>query len=184
MKYFLFSIFMGLLVACSNDKFTPQKTVNAYYEARNNLDYKALQPLVADSITIIAGDYVMPYNHKGFYEVFKWDSIFKPSYKLVSLKETEDQLIASVKISSIKHEFLKNDGMICDYLISFNSGKISEIKELDCNNVNWDDWAKEVNNLVNWVEIYYPELNGFINNMSMEGAENYVKAIELYKKKN
>jgi hypothetical protein len=65
-------------------------------------------------------------------------------------------------------------------LISFNSGKISKIEELECKDVDWGLWRKKVDSLIGWIKNNNPELNGFIHDMTMKGATNYVKAIELY----
>ena len=70
--------------------------------------------------------------------------------------------------------------MTCQYKISFISGKISEIESLECKGADWQIWQKEVNSLVSWIKINHPILDGFINDMTMNGAMNYLKAIELY----
>ena len=142
--------------------------------------YNELKTLINDSITIVAGDYVMPYTDDSFYEEFKWDSTFRPSYKIVELEEKNNQVIALVTLNSVRNEFLKNNTMTCQYQISFNSGKISKIEELECKDADWNIWKKERDSLVSWVKKNHPELDGFINDMTMNGAINYLKAIELY----
>ncbi|MFP2994787.1 hypothetical protein ABN763_02705 [Spongiivirga sp. MCCC 1A20706] len=179
-KIVLLLVSLYFMVGCTDAKLNHQDTITAYYNARNKLDFNELKTLVNDSITIISGDYVMPYNTKGFYEVFKWDSIFKPSYKLVELEEKSNQVIANVKINSVRNTFLKNSDMTCQYRISFSSGKISKIEELNCTNVDWNTWRQGVDSLTSWIKKHHPELDGFINDMTMNGAENYLKAIELY----
>lgn len=181
MKTRLFAIIILLfIVGCSNQQITHTETVENYYKARDAGSFNDLRTLVSDSITIISGDYVMPYNTKGFYEVFKWDSIFKPSYKLVELEEKSNQVIANVTVNSVRNTFLKNSDMTCQYRISFSSGKISKIEELNCTNVDWNTWRQGVDSLTSWIKKHHPELDGFINDMTMNGAENYLKAIELY----
>ena len=168
------------ITGCNNQKLTHKETVSQYYNARNTVDFNKIKPLVSDSITIVSGDFVMPYNNDSFYEVFKWDSIFKSTYKIVDLVEKNDQVIASVRYNCLRNTFLKNKNMTCRYKISFNTGKISKVEELDCKDVNWNVWAKERDSLINWTKNNHPELDGFINDMTMKGALNYLKAIELY----
>lgn len=177
---FLVLFFLCFLTGCSNKKLTPQKTVTTYYNARDAANYNELKKLIADSITITAGDYVMPYDHDSFYEQFKWDSVFKPTYEVVKLEEKNNQIIASVALNSVRHEFLKNNAMTCQYKISFNSEKISKIEELKCKGADWSIWQKERDSLVSWITKNHPKLNDFIHDMTMNGAIHYLKAIELY----
>ena len=169
-----------ILTGCNDQNLTRQEAVTTYYNARDISNFDELKTVINDSITIISGDYVMPYNHDGFYQQFKWDSIFKTSYKIVELEEKNNQIIASVTMNSIRNEFLKNSDMICQYKVSFNAGKISKIEELDCKNADWSIWQKERDSLVGWIHKNQPELNGFIHDMTMKGAQNYLKAIALY----
>ena len=123
----------------------------------------------------------MPYNLDSYYEEFKWDSIFRTSYKIVELIEEDDWVMATVVSNSIKYEFLKNNPLTCQYRISFNSDKISKIESLECLGVNWDIWQEQKDTLVSWIDKNHPKLDGFIHDMTMNGALNYLKAIALYK---
>jgi len=170
-------------MSCGNQELSKKEVAANYYKARGSSNYNEIVKLISDSLTITEGDYVMPYNANTFYEVFKWDSIFQPSYEVIELEEKNQEVIASVKLSSIRNRFLKNDYMICKYKLSFNSSKINNIESLDCEGADWNAWEKERDSLVNWIGVNHPELNGFINDMTMQGAQNYLKAIEFYESK-
>ena len=178
-NYYILVLLSGL-IACDNSIPTPKETVTNYYNARNEVNFDKIKMYVSDSITFTEGDYVMPYDEDSFYEVFKWDSIFKPTYTLEQLEEKNDQIIATVTLSSIRNRFLKNDAMTCKSLLSFENGKISKVEALDCANANWKLWEQERDSLVNWIHKKHPELDGFIYDMTMKGAQNYIKAIEFY----
>lgn len=178
---FLILLFLYCLAGCNDQQVTQQKTVAKYYKARDAVNYDEIKTYLNDSITIIEGDYIMSYSLESYYEVFKWDSIFRTSYKIVALEEENNQVIVSVVLNSIRNEFLKNSSMTCQYKISLNSGRISKIESLRCLGADWNIWQKERDSLVSWINENHPHLNGFINDMTMNGAINYLKAIELYK---
>ena len=169
-----------LVIGCNPNKLSHVETATKYFNARNSSEFVQIQELIADSLTIVEGDYIMPYSKDEYYEVFKWDSTFQTRYEVVELQETNDQVIASITLSSIKHKFLKNDRMTCTFKLSFEEAKISKIESLDCKGADWEIWEKQVNILVEWVAINHPELDGFIYDMTLNGAQNYVKAIQLH----
>ena len=182
MKNTLIILFLlHFLTGCSDQKFTHQETVTKYYNAFNSSDYNKIKILINDSITIIEGDYVMPFTHDSFYKHFKWDSIFKSSYEIVEIKEKNNHIIASVSQKCARNEFLKNNPLTCTYKISFNSGKISKIETFECIDADWNIWQRERDSLVSWINKNHPKLDGFIHDLTMNGAINYLKAIELYK---
>ena len=111
----------------------------------------------------------MPYSIDEFYEVFKWDSIFRPSYQLVGMVEEGDHLIASVGLESVRNRFLKNDRMTCSYKITFSSDKISKIESLDCMGADWASWEQERDSLVNWIKLNHPELDGQVPETILSG---------------
>lgn len=177
---FLTLFILFFFAGCSDQKLTHQETVTKYFNARDASDFKELKKVINDSITITAGDYVMQYDQNSFYEQFKWDSVFRPSYKIVESKEKNNQMIVTVAQDNVRNKFLKNNPLVCQFKISFTSGKISRLEELECISTDWNIWQKERDSLVSWINKNHPELDGFINDMTMSGSIDYLKAIELY----
>jgi len=166
---------------CNDQKFSHQKTVKEYYNARDKGNFKKLKTVVSDSIAMISGDYVTTYTRESFYEQFKWDSVFKPSYEIIELDEQNNQVIATVAQDNLRNEFLKNNPLVYRVKISFNSGKISKLEDFDYIRTDWNVWQNERDSLVSWVKKHHPELDGFVNDMTMKGAMDYVNVIDLYK---
>ncbi|MBV6646566.1 MAG: hypothetical protein KI790_14010 [Cyclobacteriaceae bacterium] len=122
----------------------------------------------------------MPYTKESFYEQFKWDSVFQPTYEIIELEEQESQIIATVASSSKRYKFLKNDPLTCKFRVSFGSNEITKLESMDCPSADWNVWQTERDALVDWTRKNNPELDGFIHDLTMNGAINYLKAIELY----
>lgn len=101
---------------------------------------------------------------------------------MVSLEKENDQFVATVSVNSLRFEFLKNNPLTFRHKFDFKSGKISKIETVEFIDTNWETWQKERDSLVKWVKSNHPKLDGFIHDLSMQGAINYLKAIELYKK--
>src|SRR5690606_20693756 len=117
--------------------------ITAYYKGFKNSDYRQIKKIVSDSLTIIEGDYIMGFTRESFYKQFKWDSVFKPVYKLVSIVNENEYVVATVSVNSLRYEFLKNNPLTCKHAFYFKSGKINKIKTLDCIDTNWETWQKE-----------------------------------------
>jgi len=177
---FLILIIFCSLVGCKNQEPNQGKIVTDYYKAFDSGDYKKIKSLIDDSVTIVAGDFVTPFDKESYYEQFRWDSIFQPSYEIVEINKLDDQIIATVSVSSLRFQFLKNNPLICSHEISFNDDKISRLKEIEFIDADWNVWQQERDSLVSWIKINHPELDGFINDLSMQGAINYLQAIDLY----
>ncbi|WPP49957.1 hypothetical protein [Catalinimonas niigatensis] len=58
-----------------------------------------------------------------------------------------------------------------------------KLESLECLNADWNIWQTERDSLVNWTRNNHPKLDGFIHDLTMDGAINYLKAIELYEKR-
>ena len=182
MKKILF-VFILIAAASCTKKSTHTEQVTAYYEGFKNSDYHQIKRTIADSLTIVEGDYTMAFTPESFYQQFKWDSVFKPVYEVVTLKNEDDHVVAMVSVHSLRFEFLKNNPLTCQHKFHFTSGKITSIENLDCVDANWEIWQQERDSLVSWVKVNHPELDGFINDLSMKGAKDYLDAIKLYRER-
>ncbi|MFC4096489.1 hypothetical protein [Euzebyella saccharophila] len=137
-----------------------------------------------DTLIIVSGDFVTPYSHESFNEFFKWDSIFRSTYKIQGLKQENEKVLVTIRSESLKYKFLENNPLTTNFAISFTNGKISKIEDLGSDTANWALWQSKRDTLVNYIKKYRPELDGFINDMSMKGAQNYLKAIAHYQNQN
>lgn len=180
-KHLILLSLLSLLLGCNSKKASHNEIVTRYYNAFNVSDFTQIQSLISDSLTIAEGDYIMTFSPSSFYEHFKWDSVFQTKYEIVKLENLNDQFIATISSTSTRYEFLKNNPLTCRFEISFDSLKISKIETLGCPDADWNVWQKERDSLVNWTSRNHPELDGFINDLTMDGAIDYLKAIELYR---
>ncbi|GAA5025089.1 hypothetical protein GCM10011506_09310 [Marivirga lumbricoides] len=181
MKTSLFILaFFVLAISPQKQELTHKEIIKQYYDAFNHSDFEKVKELIADSIVFTEGDYVMPYSKESFHEKFRWDSVFKPTYKIIELKEHGNQVIATVAVTSLRFKFLKNNPLTCSHKFSFKSGEIVKSEALDCIDADWIVWQKERDTLVKWVSMHHPDLNGFIHDLTMKGAVNYVRAMNLY----
>ncbi|MFK7810908.1 MAG: hypothetical protein AB8B59_00345 [Maribacter sp.] len=181
---FLFILIVGM--ACAEKKSTPSKAeqITAYYEGFKNSDYSQIKRTLADSLINIEGDFTTRYSSDSYHELFKWDSVFKPVYKLVSIENQEENPIATVSVSASKFEFLKKNPLIFRQKFYFKSGKIAKTENAGFIDNNFESWGIQRAAIVNWVKLNHPELDGFMNDMTMKGAQNYLKAMELYENSN
>jgi len=177
---FIILICILYIIGCRQKNISNTETVKKYFDARNSVDFNEIKTLISDSIAVTEGDYIMPYTLDSYYEVFKWDSVFQSTYEIVNLKEINQQVIASVALNSIRNEFLQNSQMTCQFKLTVHAGKISKIESLECKDADWGMWQKRVNSLVNYIKTNHPDLDGFIHDMTMDGAKNYIQAIRLY----
>jgi len=181
MRYFSLLFILILCLGCAQKTKTPSEQIMTYYEGFEKSNFRQIKSTLSDSLISISGDYVMPYSQESYYEKFKWDSVFKPEYTLVSVETNGEYPIATVTMNSPKLVFLHNNPMTCRFAFYFENDKIAKIKELDCPSANWELWAKQRDSLVAWVMANHPNLDGFINDLTMQGADNYMKAITLYR---
>ena len=180
-KVLLLTAVILAITQCGKQSFSPEALVGTYYQAFDDSDFDKIREVISDSLTIVEGDYITLYTNESFYEQFRWDSIFQTSYQIKELESNADeQVIVTVSSSSVRYRFLKNDPLTCQFKISIEDKKIKKIEAMDCLEADWAVWEGERDSLVQWTQLHHPELDGFIHDLSMQGAMNYLKAIELY----
>ena len=79
--------------------------------------------------------------------------------------------------------FLHQEPIVTDQVVRFDNDKITSIETTKYVIFNDSVFVKKRDELVDWIDKNYPELNGFIYDQTMTGGMNYLKAIELYENK-
>lgn len=167
--------------SCSKKEITKTECVENYFEGFKQSDYHLIKGTLVDSLEIYAGDYKMEFTPESYYKQFQWDSVFKPVYKVLSVTNKNEAVLVTVSVATSKFEFLKNNPLTTNYKFSFKANKIYKIEDLGSVDVNWNSWGKQRDTLVNWIKVNHPNLDGFVSDLSKQGAINYLKAIELFK---
>lgn len=176
-------IILFSLITTSCSFHDNMKLTEKYFKVYQNGDYLEIAQLLSDSLTIIDNDYSKAYTTSEFYEFFQWDSVFKPKIEISELRELNNDIYIKVTTYSKRLKYLRNNPLITNQRLSFDSGKLTTIEIMDYENFDLYQWSSRRDTLVKWIETYQPDLSGFIYDMTKNGAENYLKSIELYEEK-
>ncbi|MFA5649046.1 MAG: hypothetical protein WC951_12160 [Bacteroidales bacterium] len=180
--FILFGLITILLSCNLNQKNRErEELVRDYYNGFNTGDYGLISNTVCDSIKITEKEYILTRTRNELQRQFQWDSVFSPKYSLVDLKIKGNS--AEVTISKIckRIAFLQDSALVYNVLIDFDGDKISEIQTTEYVFLDFLKWRPRRDNLTNWINENHPELAGFVSTQSVEGAQNYLIAIDLYK---
>lgn len=172
-----------VISACSSKEASRVATVKNYYSGFNNGDYKLIETQLSDSLTITEGDYTMNFTPETFETHFKWDSVFVPQVKIINIEQQENDLLVTISVSSKRFEFLRNNPLVTKHLVHFTNGKIRRIDNVDFINTDWKLWTEQKEGLTQWIVNNHKELDGFMIDQTLQGGLNYLKAIDLYTKR-
>ncbi|WP_109301229.1 hypothetical protein [Aquimarina sp. AU474] len=186
------TIILSLLLAfgftsCKNSEKRNDKLEIAkqYYNILNNSDHSGIRTILGDSIVIreSESDYQESFSQKRYVEWLEWDSVFEPTYKILEIEQENE--IVKTKISKIDKRifFLHEEPMVWNEIIRFDNDKITRVERVEYEIFNVKKFLKNRNELLNWIDKNYPELNGYLYDQTESGAMKYLKAIELYKNK-
>ncbi|MHA7055933.1 hypothetical protein ACWGOQ_0001840 [Aquimarina sp. M1] len=157
--------------------------VQKYYDHLNHSNFLELSELIGDSITINEGDYNMNYSRNDYYTFFQWDSVFSPTYELLEIKQVDKKIAVKVSKTCTRIKFLNQKSMTSKEVFEIKNQKISKIKNVEMDS-DFKLWNATKNEIVTWIKKNHPELDGFMYDQTKAGAQNYVKAMDLYKKFN
>ena len=153
-----------------------------YYKVINNSDYYKLSEWFADSLQTIEGEHKNTYSKSEYMELLKWDSVFKPHYKILNIEEKDGIVNAKTSKTNKRIIFLHEKPFIINQIFRFKKEKIISI-ETEYVNFDYPTWEKNKNELLSWIDKNHPELNGFLTDLTEVGGVNFLKAIALYKSK-
>lgn len=170
-----------LLIACQSSPITDKEQLaRQYYQALNESDFQRIAELQYDSIRVKEGPYTSTYSIADYVNWLQWDSVFQPTYKIVKAKPVDGGI--ELKISKLcrRIQFLNGGPMVSKEFIHFKEGKIHELEIKEFIAFNGDRWNAKREELVGWINEKHPELNGFIQDQTLQGGINYLKALALF----
>lgn len=175
-------LFLVFLSACQSftKENAKERSVRLYIHALNQANFHNLDQLLSDSILMSEQEFTILKGKEQFHTFFQWDSVFSPKYQLLRIQETEDGVNTTISKNCKRITFLQDSASIYKTTFHFDKNKISKIHTTE--NVYFDTvrWTQNRDELVDWVNITHPELNGFIYDMTSEGATNYLEAMRLF----
>jgi len=179
-KLFLFLAMLFLGVNCSVKQNNTSEVVRTFYRGFQTSDYDNVKMVLSDSITILEGSHTMKFSRESYHEHFKWDSVFQPRYELLNLQNREENPVATISVRSKRFAFLENNPLVSRQMFYLRNDKIYKIENVGFIDADWDMWTIKRDSLVSWIKVNHPEIDGFINDLTADGARNYIKAIDLY----
>ena len=172
-------LILGLLYSCNRPN--NQVILENYFDGYYNQGFNSIAGLLADSVTIKElPNYEMKYSKNEFRIFYQWDSVFQPTQRFTIIGQTDSTIDYIEERYSKRFEFLQHNPLKLKQRIYFQQGKISILENRAYLNFDVEKWTSNRDSLVSWIDRSHPELSGFIYDMTKEGAENYLKAIELY----
>lgn len=185
----IISLFLILTLGCISCK-TSEKEIDTleiakkYYQFLDNSDASAMVTLLGDSIVIreTDDDYQEVFSKKRYGEWVKWDSVFEPTYDILEMMHENGMVKTKISKTDKRIHFLHEAPIVSFEVIHFDKNKIIRVAKT-YEAFNASTFLKNRGELLNWVEEYRPELNGYLHDQTLSGGLNYLKAIELYRNK-
>lgn len=156
------------------------KLAGNYYGALNASDYHQVTGLFLDSIRFNEMDHTRTYAKEDYRALFQWDSVFRPKYTILDVKEVDGDLHLRVSKEGRRIRFLQHRPFITKEVMKFKNGAIYSVDIVDYVDFNDSLWVRNRENLVSWIRENHPELDGFINDQTKTGALKFQKAMALY----
>lgn len=188
-----FKALLGILflasVFCSSCKEVSQQDSNAvllvqeYYEALNKGDLIKAKSLLADSIVKTEGVEKIAYTKKDFSHFLEWDMSFEPKYELASVTYGAHGVVnCNVRKTCKRIAFLNEAPTAYEERWTIKEGKLAIFEIHNYLSFNETLWVKNVTALTTFINTNHPEMKDFIYDQTKQGAQDYLKAMDLYKK--
>ncbi len=160
-----------------------KEIITDFFMAANNADFETISTLISDDFVISEGNFIIANSKEKFREVFLWDSEFSPKTTVIDITEKDNAFEVILTKICKRIKFLHDSEIKIKVRVTIKNGMITRMETNDYLKFDLDKFQKRRGEFVRWVSANHPELSGFINDQTKEGAKKYLKAIDLYKKK-
>ena len=178
----LIALTLGL-ISCKSaeNKVDKLQIARHYYKILNRSEGSDISLILNEGFTTKDDGFEHKYHPTEYVNWLKWDAVFEPTYKILSIKQENGMVRARISKIDKRILFLHKEPIVTEEMIRFDKNKISSIER---NSVvfNVAIFIKNRDELVTWIKENFPELDGFLNDQTEFGGMTYLKAIEIYKR--
>ena len=180
------SVILAMVSCKSSEKeIDTLSMAREYYAFLDSSEGSKMAALLGDRIVIRESqdNYEEDFSRKEYLEWLEWDSVFEPTYKVLEIERNNGSVRARISKLDKRIFFLQGEPMVWNEIIRFDNEKIARVERIEYEVFNVEKFLKNRDGLVNWIAENHPELNGFLYDQTAAGGMAYLKAIELYKKR-
>ncbi len=181
-KYIFSFTISIILLSCTQNRAPKSREaiVKQYIDDLNRSDFSEISTLIHDSIVMTEGEFVVCKGKLEFNTFFKWDSVFSPVYEIESISKSEQNIETIISKECDRIRFLHDSATVYRSMFEFQGDMIVKISNVEDIVFDLQKWVSRRDTLVNWIDLNYPDLSGFIFDQTLQGANNYLEAIDLY----
>lgn len=183
-RLFILLLCASLYCSCQDKKEYPSalEITQDYYQALDNSDISQMAALLTDSLLTreTEYDYEQTFSKSEYLEWMRWDSVFNPTYEVLSMASEDSVVRATVAKIDARIRFLHITPIETEQVFSFDRGKITSIETTKYLRFNDTLFVQTRDSMVAWIKQHHPELDGYIFDQTLQGAQNYIKALKLY----
>ena len=157
-----------------------------YYEALDQSNIFRIQDLITDTLLTRENEsgYEQMFSNNEYVEWIRWDSVFRPSYKILEIIEEDEFIRVTVSKMDIRISFLHNEPIVTEQMLRFDTDRISSVETTEYLTFNDSLFVSNRDRFLKWIDDNHPNLNGFIYDQTKDGGLKYLNAIRLYNMQN
>lgn len=158
------------------------KVVQQFYDGLNAGDYQKVSSVLSDKFIMREneGNFEVSFSPDKFHDWFQWDSVFNPTYEILSSERINDTL--RLAISKKCDRIMLFNKVPIRYLAFFeiSNGKLNAVNRYSYLGTNWEKWTQKKEKFLQFVHTEIPEYNDMEEVQDYEHGEKYAKAIQLF----
>ena len=176
----------GMVSCSSKEDIDLLKITEKYYKALDESDTSLIKTLLQDSLLTRENEYYyeQKFAKEEYVEWIRWDSVFDPSYEILEIKQIENTVKIQISKKDKRVLFLHEKPIVTNQVVHFNKNKIALVETVEYVVYNDSLFVRNRQRFLDWIDKNHPELAGVIYDQTRIGGMKYLRAIELYQKKN